>query len=93
MLNHSHVVMRLALIAAVVLPLLVSHAWAAGKVNVNTAGAEELAQLENVGQVKAEAIIEYREANGDFESVQALTQVNGVGERTVEINLDRIELE
>ncbi len=93
MLNHSRVVVRLVLMAAVILPLFVSHAWASGKVNVNTASAEELAQLENVGQVKAQAIVEYREANGGFESVQALTQVSGVGERTVEMNLDRIELE
>lgn len=74
------------------LPLVVSTAWA-GSININTASAEELAALDNVGQVKAEAIVEHRESHGPFASVQALTEVSGIGERTVEMNLDRIETE
>ncbi|MDX1606361.1 MAG: helix-hairpin-helix domain-containing protein [Candidatus Competibacterales bacterium] len=37
-------------------------------VNVNTATAEELTALDGIGPVKAEAIIQYREASGPFES-------------------------
>lgn len=65
----------------------------AAMVNVNSAAAEELMALANVGEVTARAIVEHREEHGEFESVQALTEVSGIGERTVEMNLDRIELE
>jgi competence protein ComEA len=68
-------------------------AWAAGPVNVNTASAEELSQLGNIGPAKAAAIVAYRDENGPFRSVQDLTKVTGIGERTVEMNLDRIAFE
>jgi competence protein ComEA len=68
-------------------------AWATGTVNINTASAEELAQLSNIGPSKADAIVSYREEHGPFRSVQELTNVTGVGERIVEMNLDRIELD
>lgn len=70
-----------------------SFAWAAGPVNVNTASAEELSQLGNIGPAKAAAIVAYRDENGPFRSVQELTNVSGIGERTVEINLERIIFE
>ncbi|WP_017926440.1 ComEA family DNA-binding protein [Thioalkalivibrio sp. HL-Eb18] len=80
--------------ALCVLPLaLVTASGGQAPVNVNSASADELATLENIGQVKAEAIVEHREAHGPFASVQALTDVSGIGERTVEMNLDRIEVE
>ncbi|WP_019626197.1 ComEA family DNA-binding protein [Thioalkalivibrio sp. ALJT] len=76
-----------------VLPLAVMSASAGQTLNVNAATAEELSALANVGPVKAQAIVEHREAHGDFASVQALTEVSGIGERTVEMNLDRIIVE
>ncbi|MFO8154140.1 ComEA family DNA-binding protein [Thioalkalivibrio sp.] len=68
-------------------------AWAAGPVNVNTATAEQLSELSNVGPAKAAAIVSYREENGPFRSLQELTRVSGIGERTVEMNLELIELD
>ncbi|MCG5535185.1 ComEA family DNA-binding protein [Ectothiorhodospira mobilis] len=66
---------------------------AADPVNVNRADAEALAAgLHGVGPVKAEAIIAYREAHGPFRSVHELTEVDGIGEATVEQNLDAIHL-
>ncbi len=56
-----------------------------GKVNVNTAGAEELALLPRVGTVVASRIIEFREANGEFEALEDLMLVKGIGERTFEL--------
>lgn len=53
------------------------------QVNINTATAEELAALPNIGEVKANAIIKYRRANGKFKSVDELMNVNGIGEKTV----------
>ena len=59
----------------------------AGPVNVNTADAETIsAELQGVGISKALAIVDYRKAHGPFKSVDDLTLVKGIGERTVEIN-------
>lgn len=57
-------------------------AWA--EVDVNTANAEELQSLSGIGEAKARAIIEYREANGGFGSASELVVVDGIGEKTLE---------
>ena len=53
-------------------------------VNVNTADVEELDGLPEVGPATAEAIIEYRRANGLFRSVSELEEVPGIGPATLE---------
>ena len=64
------------------------------KVNINTDDAATLADgLDGVGLKRAEAIIAYREANGAFRDASELTKVQGIGERTVAANADRIEVE
>ena len=66
---------------------------AAGAVDINAADAETLArELNGVGASKAMAIIEYRQANGPFASVESLSEVKGIGPRLLEINRDRITL-
>ena len=66
----------------------------AGPVNVNTADAETIAaELQGVGLTKAQAIVEYRETHGPFESPDDLSLVRGIGERTVEINRGDILVE
>ncbi|SDJ59841.1 ComEA family DNA-binding protein [Billgrantia gudaonensis] len=60
-------------------------------INVNTADAELLAELPGIGPTRAAAIIEDRDANGDFESPEDLTRVNGIGSATVEGIADQIE--
>jgi len=57
---------------------------AAGQVNINTASAEELQLLPRVGPALATRIVEFREANGLFASVEELMRVRGVGERSFE---------
>jgi competence protein ComEA len=52
-------------------------------VNINTASAAELAELKGIGDAKAKLIIEYREKNGPFKSVDDLRQVKGIGEKMV----------
>lgn len=62
-------------------------------VNINTASAEELATLlKGVGEKRAQDIVEYRKVNGEFKSVQELTNVKGIGASTLEKNSDRIQL-
>ncbi len=53
-------------------------------VNINTATAEELAELPRVGPATATRIIEWREENGPFSRVEELLNVPGIGERTFE---------
>lgn len=52
-------------------------------VNVNTAGVEELKTLNGIGDVLAQAIVDERERNGAFASVEDLTRVSGIGEKTL----------
>lgn len=62
-------------------------------VDVNTASAEQLADaLHGVGPSKAEAIIAYRQENGDFEHIDELVNVRGIGLITVDRNRDSISL-
>jgi competence protein ComEA len=53
---------------------------AGGLVNINTATAEELKLLPGIGDVTAAAIIGYRQANGPFDSIEAIMDVPGIGE-------------
>lgn len=70
---------------------LAGSAFAADKVNINTADAATIDQvLVNVGPAKAEAIVAYRKQNGAFKSPEQLAQVKGIGLKTVEKNRDRI---
>ena len=63
------------------------------RISINTADAETLARvLEGIGENKAEAIVAWRESNGEFKSLDELTQVEGIGQATLEKNLDRLSL-
>lgn len=53
-------------------------------VNINTATLEELQTLSGIGESKAQAIIEYRETVGQFEKIEDLMEVPGIGEALYE---------
>ena len=50
-------------------------------VNINTASLEELETLPSIGEVRAQAIITYRETNGGFRTIEELQEVSGIGEK------------
>lgn len=55
-----------------------------GKININTATAEQLMTLRGIGQAKAECIIAYREKKGAFQKIEDITLVEGIKEGTFE---------
>ena len=63
-------------------------------VNINNASAAEIAEsLKGSGMAKAEAIGAHRQENGQFESVEQLAVVKGIGPATIENNSARIALQ
>lgn len=53
-------------------------------VRINYASKEEIVELPGIGPSKADAIVQYREENGLFTSIEDLLQVSGIGEKTLE---------
>jgi competence protein ComEA len=53
------------------------------EVNINTADKELLVQLPGIGPVTADSILKYRETNGQFASIDELTNVKGIGNKTL----------
>ncbi|MEO8504217.1 MAG: helix-hairpin-helix domain-containing protein [Acidobacteriota bacterium] len=78
---------QLRLIGSLVLVALVLTALPAlaaeGKVNINTASAQQLALLPHVGASVADRIVEHRTKNGLFKSVEDLGLVKGIGDKTL----------
>lgn len=65
-----------------------------GKVNINTADAETLQkELSGIGKGKATEIVAYREANGEFTSVDELIEVKGIGKAILDRNRDKLAVE
>lgn len=58
--------------------------------NLNTASEDALAALPNVGAIKAQAIIAYRQQHGPFKTVEEVKQVPGIEEQTFASIKDRI---
>ena len=82
------------LFSSLILSLALAGAAIAGEtVNINTADAATIDRvLLNVGPAKAQAIVDYRKANGAFKSAEQLAMVKGIGLKTVEKNRDRISV-
>lgn len=74
-------------IALVLAALALAGSLLASPVNVNQASAEQLAEsLQGVGLKKAQAIVQYRKQNGEFQSKDDLLNVKGIGAETLEKN-------
>src|ERR1700686_3504855 len=61
---------------------LLFSAFALAAVNINTATKQELDALPEIGPVKAQAIIDYRNANGPFKTPEDVMKVNGIKQGT-----------
>lgn len=63
-----------------------------GKVNLNTATKEQLMTLPGVGEAKATSIIEYREAEGGFKTIEDIMNISGIKEGLFEKIKDYIKV-
>lgn len=63
-----------------------------GVISINDADLSKLKEIPGIGDVKANAIIMYREKNGGFKSIEELKNVDGIGEKTFEKIKDSIKL-
>ena len=59
-------------------------------ININTADAAMLETLPAIGPALAQAIVDYRDANGDFETIEAIMDVQGIGQATFDAIRDLI---
>lgn len=55
-----------------------------GKININSAGSVELEKLDGIGAALAQRIIDYREENGPYISVEEIMKVSGISEKKFE---------
>jgi len=76
-------VMFIALVLAGSLFVMASDETPSGVVNINTAAADQLQLLPRIGPALADRIIEFRESNGPFGSVDELVAVKGIGESSL----------
>ncbi len=61
-------------------------------ININTANEQELQTLKGIGQTRASDIINYRESNGEFQKIEDLKNVSGIGDSTYEKIKDQITI-
>ena len=60
------------------------------KININTADSSSLQEIPGVGPATADKIIQYRDANGRFQSIEDIRNVSGIGDKTFEKMKDKI---
>ena len=66
--------------------------FAGAKVNINTADEVGLTSVKGIGKAKAKAIIEYRQKNGPFKSVDELTKIKGIKEKSLQKLKDQLTI-
>lgn len=55
-----------------------------GKININTANLQQLSMLPGIGDTIAQRIIDYRDLNGNYQTIDELMFVDGIGEKRLE---------
>lgn len=83
-------------INSIILTLLIALpiiGFSADKININTADKETLMSvIKGVGEKKAEAIIMYREENGEFKSIDELVNVKGIGQGIIDKHKEQLSI-
>ncbi len=85
-MNRNRIAAALAFVLAFTLSsglALAAKPAPTGKVNINTASAQQFTTLPGVGEKMAARIVEYRQKQGGFKSVQELMNVKGLGEKNL----------
>ena len=60
-------------------------------IDINSASAKEIAAaMKGVGEKRAQQIIEYRKANGPYQSIDDLINIKGIGKKTIQANREKI---
>mgnify|MGYP004516706023 FL=1 len=62
------------------------------RIDLNTAGYYDLMRLPGIGEKRARSILDWREKNGGFSAPEQLTEISGIGEKTLEKLLPYIEV-
>ena len=93
MFNRKMIVAVLLVVFVGLISILNANAVEVQKININTASAEELAQLKGIGPSHAAKIVAYREKNGPFKMPEDLMQVSGIGQKTFDTNQELIIIE
>ncbi|QQQ49195.1 helix-hairpin-helix domain-containing protein [Pseudomonas syringae] len=71
-----------------------AHEQRKDRVNLNTADAQTLQkELAGIGKNKADAIVAYREANGEFTSIDELIEVKGIGKAILDRNREKLAID
>ena len=83
---NARTIFCLILVAAATLTIVgsVEGAQPTGVVNINTANMDQLQMLPRVGPALAGRIVDFRESNGEFRTVDEIVAVKGIGERSFE---------
>jgi competence protein ComEA len=73
-------------------PAVTQESAQTSKVNLNQAKDIEISkQVKGIGKKRAEAIVNYREKNGPFDNLKALSEVKGISKKFVSDNWDKLE--
>ena len=93
-MKHVRIVLTLLFTVMIVLSMVGPiYADDSGKININTASAEELVTLNGIGESYAVKIVEYRKTKGPFKSPEEIMNVKGIGAKTYEQNKDKITVQ
>jgi competence protein ComEA len=82
----KRLVQGVSVFALVLLILATGGLAAQGKIDINSADVETLTTLKGVGEVRAHAIVKYRQMNGPFQSLDDLKHVPGIGDKIIQDN-------
>jgi comEA protein len=75
---------EIASVSKAVERITVSKAKLVGKININSAGEEELTALPRIGPAMARRIVEYRDREGMFKTAEEIKKIKGIGDATFE---------